>query len=77
MKSTLLHKGRRFSMKQKTQFTLGEVARQLGVKPYKINYALITGLVPEPETRIFGKRIFGPKDVERLARYFETKEAAK
>jgi len=64
-------------MKQKTQFTLGEVASQLGVKPYQVNYALVNGLVPEPETRICGKRIFGPKDIERLATYFKVKEAVK
>ena len=56
-------------MKRK-QFTLGEVASRLGLKPYRINYAIVTGLVPEPETRLCGKRIFGPTDVKRLARHF-------
>ena len=60
-------------MNQK-QLTLGEAARHLGVKPYKITYAIVTGLVPEPTTRIGGNRVFESKDLERLSRYFLEKE---
>ena len=49
---------------------LGDVARLLGVKPYRVTYALATGLVPEPRTRIANKRLFDSADVARLADYF-------
>ena len=51
---------------------LGDVARLLGVKPYRVTYALATGLVPEPRTRIANKRLFDSADVARLADYFGT-----
>jgi hypothetical protein len=52
---------------------LSDVARLLRVKPYRVTYALTTGLVPEPQTRIANKRIFDADDVARLADYFGTK----
>ena len=44
----------------------------LGVKPYRVTYALTTGLVPEPRNRIANKRLFDSADVARLADYFGT-----
>ena len=52
---------------------LGDVARLLRVKPYRVTYALATGLVPEPRERIANKRLFKADDVARLANYFGTK----
>lgn len=52
------------------QVSLGEVAKLLGVKPYRIGYALSSGLVEEPALRIASKRIFQAVDVQRLAQHF-------
>jgi DNA-binding transcriptional MerR regulator len=54
----------------KKHFLLKDVARRLGVKPYRVVYALTTGLVPEPSLRISNKRIFDVEDIERLAKHF-------
>jgi DNA-binding transcriptional MerR regulator len=54
----------------KTHMSLKDVARLLKVKPYRVTYALTTGLVPEPTLRISNKRIFQAEDVRRLAKHF-------
>jgi hypothetical protein len=54
----------------KNHFLLGEVARILNRKPHHVVYPLVTGQIPEPETRIGGKRLFTVDDVERLGRHF-------
>jgi len=53
---------------------LGDAARHLGVKCYRIEYALKTGLVPEPLLRIAGKRIFQSEDIARLSAHFGRKD---
>jgi hypothetical protein len=55
---------------QHSYFTLGQVARLLGRKPYLVTYAITSGHVPEPPLRIGNKRVFNREDVERLARHF-------
>jgi hypothetical protein len=54
----------------KQHLLLNEVAKLLKLKPYKIVYALTTGLVEEPGLRIANKRIFQQEDVEKLAAHF-------
>jgi hypothetical protein len=49
---------------------LKDVSRLLGVQPYRIQHAYITGAVKEPKLRISGRRVFEPIDVQRLARHF-------
>lgn len=49
---------------------LHDVAQLLGVKPYRINYALMAGLIPEPKLRIANKRIFQRRDVAKVAKHF-------
>jgi DNA-binding transcriptional MerR regulator len=51
-------------------YLLKDVARKLGIKPYRITYALSTRLVGEPSLRIGNKRVFSPEDVDRLAAHF-------
>ena len=46
---------------------LGDVARQLDCKPYKIVYLLTTGQVPEPRLRLGNRRLFTGDDITRLA----------
>jgi hypothetical protein len=54
-------------------FILGEVARVLKRKPHQIIYPLVTGKIPEPQTRIAGKRLFTTEDVERLGHHFRVR----
>jgi hypothetical protein len=53
--------------------SLKDVARLLGVKAYRIQYAFIHEAIPEPEQRVSGRRIFVPEDVRRLAKHFNVK----
>jgi len=49
---------------------LNDVAKLLGIKGYRINYAIVNGMIPEPKLRISNKRIFTKQDVDRIAKYF-------
>ena len=48
-------------------FLLGDVAKMMKKRPHQITYAITSGLLPEPEMRIGGKRIFQEQDVQRVA----------
>lgn len=48
---------------------LTEASRMVGVKPYKVLYAIQVGYICEPQ-RIGNKRIFGREDLARLAAHF-------
>jgi DNA-binding transcriptional MerR regulator len=52
------------------QYQMKEVARLLGVKSYRISYALTNGHVQEPKHRIANTRVFSMADVEALAEHF-------
>ena len=49
-------------------YSTGEAARLLGIKPYRIEYALATGQIPEPPNRMCGKRVW--QELETLAQHF-------
>jgi DNA-binding transcriptional MerR regulator len=57
-------------------YLLGEVARTLGCQPYQIVYLLTTGQVPEPD-RLGSRRLFGFKDVQRIAAKIGIKQQQK
>lgn len=50
-------------------FSLGQLAKRLGLRPYRISYAHTIGAIPEPE-RFLGKRVYTPADEEVIARHF-------
>jgi len=52
------------------QMTLKEASETLGVKSFRISYAIANGYVPEPK-RFGNRRVFGREDLKRLAAYFE------
>lgn len=52
------------------QMALRDVALLLGVAPYRIQYAIVTGRVQEPRSRIANNRIYEVEDVRRLAVHF-------
>lgn len=49
--------------------SLGQLAQQIGVRPYRIAYAHTVGAIPEP-MRFLGKRVYTPADVAVVAHYF-------
>jgi DNA-binding transcriptional MerR regulator len=49
---------------------IGAVAELLGVRKHRIEYALAEKMLPEPQTRFLGKRVFAPADVMRIAVFF-------
>ena len=55
---------------------LEDVSALLGVKAYRVEYLLTHGLVPEPQLRISGRRVFTASDLEALRKHFTTKTPA-
>jgi hypothetical protein len=53
-------------------YILSDVARLLKKRPHQITYAITSGLVPEPEMRIGGRRVFQCEDIGRLVAHFDT-----
>ncbi len=45
-------------------YSIGEVGRMLGVRPYRISYAIDTGQLPEAPFRFLHKRCFTDADVQ-------------
>ncbi len=52
------------------QYSLKQVTALLQKRAHVVEYALANGLVPEPQLRIGGRRIFTLADVRRLAKHF-------
>ena len=51
-----------------TMYLLSDVARLMRKRPHQITYAITSGLLPEPELRMGGRRVFQKQDIERIAR---------
>jgi hypothetical protein len=47
-----------------------QVASLLGIRKHRLEYAIASGYIPEPQLRFLGKRAFGPTDVRAAASYF-------
>lgn len=43
-------------------YSIGEVGRMLGIRPYRISYAIDTGQLPEAPFRFLHKRCFTEAD---------------
>lgn len=54
----------------KHTMSLRDVSDLLNVKPYRIEYLFANKLLPEPDLRVGGRRVFTPEDVQRLAKHF-------
>ena len=52
-------------------YSIGDVSRMTGAKPYQIEYAISVGKLPEPKTRFLGKRCFTEDDIRRIAQLFQ------
>jgi DNA-binding transcriptional MerR regulator len=55
-----------------TLFSIREVANRLGVKWYRLKYAHLAGLIPEP-MRVGNHRLYSIEDVRRLEVFFSTR----
>lgn len=53
-------------------FSIREIANRLGVKWYRVKYAHMAGLVPEP-MRVGNHRLYTEGDLRRLELYFSRK----
>ena len=51
-------------------FSIGEISKLLGVQPYRITYAIISGRIPEASFRFLGKRCFNSDDIAIIAEHF-------
>ena len=58
-------------------FSLGDVAQKCGVKPYRVQYLISTGAVPEPALRVAGKRLWNHAEIAALLDTLEIQSAAK
>ena len=61
----------------KEHYLLGDVAKELGRKPFQIVYMLTSGYVEEPKLRIGGKRIFSRSDIENIRSAMDRKYGPK
>ena len=48
-------------------YSTTEVAHQLGIQRYQLDYLLETQQLPEPKLRVAGKRLWTNQDIERAA----------
>ena len=57
----------------KEHYLLGEVAKEIGRKPYQVAYMLTNGFAEEPKLRIGGKRIFTRPEIEGIRKVMDAK----
>ena len=50
--------------------SLKEIAAEVGVKAYRISYAISTGFLKEPSQRITNRRMFSEADLQAAKKYF-------
>ena len=54
--------------------TMGELCKQLNVKPYQIDYLIRNRLIPTPQKLASGHRIFVAEDIKQIKiKLFEMK----
>jgi len=58
-------------------FSIRDCGKAVGVAAHQIAYAHSQELLPEPQYRIAGKRIYTAEDVQRVAAYFAEKTRKK
>ena len=48
----------------------GQVAKLIGIRRHRIEYAIHNGLLPDCKIRVGNKRAFDKKEIENIAEYF-------
>ncbi len=61
----------------KELFLLREAAKRIGVRPHQLDYAILSGFIPQPALRLGTMRVFTETDVKNAKRHFESKQRAK
>lgn len=51
-------------------YSIGEVAKLLGLQAYQISYAHSTGQIEEPGLRFCGKRAYTESEIRLIAQHF-------
>jgi DNA-binding transcriptional MerR regulator len=51
-------------------YSTGDVARLLGIRQHRIDFAISSGHVPDAKHRFLGKRCFDLHDIQRIAKHF-------
>lgn len=55
------------------KYLLNEAARIIGVRGYRIAYAITQGHIESPRETINRQRIFTDEDISRIKKYFENR----
>lgn len=50
--------------------SISAVSRLLGIRQHRIDHAIASGFVPEPQIRVGNRRVFQMEDVENLRKHF-------
>jgi hypothetical protein len=61
-------------MMQTSLLSTSQVASLLGIRKHRLEYALTSGLIPEPKLRFLNKRAFDPTEVCVIASHFGTND---
>jgi hypothetical protein len=61
----------------KDLFLLREAAKRVGVRPHQLDYAILSGFIPQPALRLGTMRVFTDTDVKNAKRHFANKQETK
>ena len=53
----------------------GQFARALGIQPYKLEYLIATGVVPDTKLRVAGKRAWSQNELDIVREILAAKQA--
>jgi hypothetical protein len=56
---------------------LREAAKRIGVRPHQLDYAVLSGFIPQPALRLGTMRVWTEGDLKTAKRYFASKQKAK
>lgn len=51
-------------------YSTGQAAKMIGVARHRIEYAIVSGHLPEAHFRFLDKRCFTAADIQQMAEYF-------
>ncbi len=61
----------------KELFLLREAAKRIGVRPHQLDYAILSGFIPQPALRLGTMRVWTESDLQTAKRYFTNKAKSK
>lgn len=57
----------------KELFLLREAAKRIGVRPHQLDYAILSGFIPQP-ARLGNMRVWTESDLQTAKRHFASKQ---